>query len=88
MAMFILLHMAKDLAKLIRGETPYLVAFHDNSNAESRHRKWSSPHPGECVLIAQGYKFFHHAGLMPQHTVLVPSEYQLADGGTRANPLF
>ena len=65
-----------------------LVAYHDNTTAEARHRRWASPHVGENALLHQLHLRLVAAGLPPMHTVLVGTNDQLADAGTRGDPLF
>ena len=84
-AMLVAMHMA--LACMPADEFTRIVVFHDNSNVESRHRKWSSPHRCEARALANLRSLTSlrcaHAG-----TAWVPSALQLADKGTRTDPWF
>ena len=59
-----------------------LRVFHDNATAESRHRKGSSPHVGECRLLALTHRRMVSAG-MTMRTTLVPSDNMVADRDSR-----
>ena len=59
-----------------------LRVFHDNATAESRHRKGSSPHVGECRLLAFAHRWMVNAG-MTMRTTLVPSANMVADRDSR-----
>ena len=87
LAMAVVTHAAVTLA-LQMGVRPRLVAYHDNTTAEARHRRWASPHVGENALLHQLHLRLVAAGLPPMHTVLVGTNDQLADAGTRGDPLF
>ena len=87
LTMAIVTHAAVTLA-LKMGVRPRLVAYHDNTTAEARHRRWASPHVGENALLHQLHLRLVAAGLPPMHTVLVGTNDQLADAGTRGDPLF
>ena len=60
-----------------------LRVFHDNATAESRHRKGSSPHLGECRLLVLAHGRLSAASVVMQ-TVLVPSGHMVADRDTRS----
>ena len=60
-----------------------LRVFHDNTTAESRHRKLSSPHPQECELLARTDRALRRAGVCDVRTTLVPSGRMVADADTR-----
>ena len=60
-----------------------LRVFHDNATAESRHRKGSSPHLGECRLLVLAHRRLSAASVVMQ-TVLVPSGHMVADRDTRS----
>ncbi|KAJ9458202.1 putative enzymatic polyprotein [Diplonema papillatum] len=57
-----------------------LDVFHDNSTAESRHRKLASPHPAENRLIVEMQERLRDADVL---THLVPGENMVADLDTR-----
>ncbi|KAJ9456920.1 putative enzymatic polyprotein [Diplonema papillatum] len=57
-----------------------LDVFHDNSTAESRHRKLASPHPAENCLIVEMQERLYDVDVA---THLVPSENMVADLDTR-----
>eukprot|EP00754_Rhynchopus_humris_P024653 Rhum_TRINITY_DN14909_c5_g2::Rhum_TRINITY_DN14909_c5_g2_i1::g.127517::m.127517 len=58
--------------------------FHDNTTAESRHRKLSSPHPQECALLTRAHRALVLAGVADVRTTLVPTAKMVADLDTRA----
>ena len=62
--------------------------MHDNTTAESRQRKWASAHEGENVLLSAIHDVLADTSISNVTTRLVPTGRQLADAGTRRNPLF
>ena len=59
-----------------------LRVFHDNATAESRHRKGSSPHEGECRFLVFAHRQLVRAGVTAR-TTLVPSACMVADRDSR-----
>eukprot|EP00754_Rhynchopus_humris_P033595 Rhum_TRINITY_DN15473_c3_g1::Rhum_TRINITY_DN15473_c3_g1_i13::g.158356::m.158356 len=55
-----------------------LRVFHDNATAESRHRKGSSSHEGECRFLVFAHRRLVEAGVTVR-TSLVPSACMVAD---------
>eukprot|EP01063_Lacrimia_lanifica_P012268 TRINITY_DN1887_c1_g1_i4.p1 TRINITY_DN1887_c1_g1~~TRINITY_DN1887_c1_g1_i4.p1 ORF type:complete len:441 (+),score=19.01 TRINITY_DN1887_c1_g1_i4:1668-2990(+) len=87
-AMLVGIHLACDVVAQASLSAVSLVALHDNSTAESRHRKLASPLPYENALLAAAWQRQARSTVVEVLTRLVPSSSQLADVATRENPFF